>query len=258
MGGLGGIVEVDETFIGNDRTIKPHGQKKGRGYAHKHKVLALVDRKAGTARTMVVDDLKATTLTPILTDNIAREARIMTDEAGYYARLKDELADHEFVRHKAEEWARGEVHTNTIEGFFSIFKRGMRGVYQHCAKKHLHRYAAEFEFRYNNRTAHGVSDSERPGCSLVSRASVLTYRVPVDSRDSCPRSARGRVLQNSGLFGQRMPKSSSLSAKRCSAAGDGAYASTPATGNQTDSTSTDVRRAGAVVRDDSRYLEAMP
>jgi transposase-like protein len=99
MGGLGGIVEVDETFIGNDRTIKPHGEKKGRGYAHKHKVLALVDRKAGTARTMVVDDLKATTLTPILTDNISREARVMTDEAGYYSRLGGEFADHDFVTH---------------------------------------------------------------------------------------------------------------------------------------------------------------
>ena len=99
MGGLGGIVEVDETFIGNDRTVKPHGEKRGRGYAHKHKVLALVDRQAGTARTMVVDDLKATTLTPILTDNIARETRVMTDEAGYYAHLKDQFADHEFVHH---------------------------------------------------------------------------------------------------------------------------------------------------------------
>jgi transposase-like protein len=110
MGGLGGIVEVDETFIGKDRTIKPRGEKKGRGYAHKHKVLALVDREAGTARTMVVDDLKASTLTPFLAENIAREARVMTDEAGYYARLKHEFADHEFVRHSAEEWARGEVH----------------------------------------------------------------------------------------------------------------------------------------------------
>ena len=94
-------------------------------------MLALIDRKAGTARTMVVDDLKASTLTPILTENIDREARVMTDEAGDYARLKHEFADHEFVSHTAEEWARGEVHTNTLEGFFSIFKRGMKGVYQH-------------------------------------------------------------------------------------------------------------------------------
>jgi transposase-like protein len=126
---------------------------------------------------MVVDDLKATTLTPILTDNIAREARVMTDEAGYYARLRDEFADHEFVRHKAEEWARGEVHTNTLEGFFSIFKRCMKGVYQHCAKKHLHRYAAEFEFRYNNRVALGYSDLDRAGPALEGiRGKRLMYR----------------------------------------------------------------------------------
>jgi transposase-like protein len=177
MGELGGIVEVDETFIGNDRTIKPKHEKKGRGYAHKHKILALVDREAGTARTMVVDDLKASTLTPILTENIAREAWVMTDEAAYYSRLKDEFADHEFVRHKAEEWARGEVHTNTIEGFFSIFKRGMTGVYQHCAKKHLHRYAAEFEFRYNYRVANGIGDGERTELALVGvTGKRLTYR----------------------------------------------------------------------------------
>jgi ISXO2-like transposase domain len=104
---------------------------------------------------------------PILTDNIAREARVMTDEAAYYNRLKDEFADHEFVRHGAEEWARGEVHTNTLEGFFSIFKRGMKGVYQHCAKKHLHRYGAEFEFRYNHRSTNGFSDSDRAGRALA-------------------------------------------------------------------------------------------
>jgi transposase-like protein len=179
MGGLGGIVEVDETFIGNDRTMKPRGEKKGRGYAHKHKVLALIDRKAGSARTMVVDDLKAGTLTPILQANIDREARVMTDEAGQYAHLGDSFAGHEFVSHGAEEWARGEVHTNTLEGFFSIFKRGMKGVYQHCAKKHLHRYAGEFEFRYNNRIGLGVNDRERAERALTGiKGKRLTYRQP--------------------------------------------------------------------------------
>jgi transposase-like protein len=178
MGGLGGIVEIDETFIGNDRSIKPHGEKRGRGYAHKFKVLALVDRAAGTARTMVVDDLKAATLTPILTDNIAREARVMTDKAGYYSRLGESFAEHEFVRHGAEEWARGEVHTNTLEGFFSIFKRGMAGVYQHCAKKHLHRYAAEFEFRYNHRAGNGCDDAGRTARALAGvKGKRLTYQT---------------------------------------------------------------------------------
>ena len=110
---------------------------------------------------MVVDDLKVKTLTPILKENIAKEATVYTDEAGQYRNLDREFADHAFVRHGADEWGRGPIHTNTIEGYFSIFKRGMKGVYQHCAKKHLHRYAAEFEFRYNNRVANDVDDNSR-------------------------------------------------------------------------------------------------
>lgn len=157
----GGAVEVDETFIGHDQTIKPKGQKRGRGYAHKHKVLALVDRETGQAVSMVVDDLKATTLAPIIRENLSREARLMTDEAGQYTVIGPEYAEHGVVRHGMGEYGRGDIHTNTVEGYFSIFKRGMKGVYQHCAKKHLHRYLAEFNFRYNNRTALGVDDAER-------------------------------------------------------------------------------------------------
>lgn len=157
----GSIVEADETFIGNDRTIKPKGQKKGRGYHHKHKVLALVDRSSRRARTMVVDSLAAADLAPILRENIAKEARLMTDEASYYTKVGREFASHDIVRHGQGEYGRGEIGTNTIEGFFSIFKRGMKGVYQHCGKKHLHRYAAEFEFRYNHRVANGFNDFAR-------------------------------------------------------------------------------------------------
>jgi len=160
FGVVGGTVEVDETFIGNDRTIKPKHTKKGRGHAHKHKVLALVDRTTGKARSMVVDDLKAKTLVPILKENIDREAHVMTDEAGQYRYLDREF-EHDFVRHGQGEYGRGEIHTNTIEGYFSIFKRGMKGVYQHCAKRHLHRYLAEFDFRYNNREANSFSDTDR-------------------------------------------------------------------------------------------------
>lgn len=167
FGSGGGVVEVDETFIGHDTAIKPKHTRKGRGYAHKHKILALVDRRTGRARSMVVDDLKAKTLVPILLENIAREATVFTDEAGQYRRLGDQLAKHEYVRHGAGEWGRkGGVNTSTIEGYFSIFKRGMKGVYQHCAKKHLHRYAAEFEFRYNNRVANGPDDAMRAAIAL--------------------------------------------------------------------------------------------
>lgn len=181
FGSGGGGVEVDETFIGNDRTKKPNGQKKGRGYAHKHKVLSMVDRESGQARSMVVDDLKAATLAPILQENIAREARVMTDEAGQYRYLNDQFAEHGFVRHGAGEYVSRldpTVHTNTIEGYFSIFKRGMKGVYQHCAKEHLHRYLAEFDFRYNHRVARGVSDAERADKLLNGIAGKrLTYQT---------------------------------------------------------------------------------
>lgn len=158
MGGPGGTVEVDETFIGHDTDVKPRGEKKGRGYAHKHKVLTLVDRETGRARSIVVNSLKAKTLVPILQEQIDRETRVMTDEAGQYSRLNEVFAEHHFVRHGQGEYGRGPVNTNTIEGFFSIFKRGMKGVYQHCAKRHLPRYTAEFDFRYSNRD---VSDLER-------------------------------------------------------------------------------------------------
>lgn len=157
----GGIVEADETFIGNDRTKKPKGEKKGRGYHHKHKVLALVDRDTKRARTMVVDSLAAKDLAPIVRENVAKEARLMTDEASYYTLVGREFASHDIVRHGQGEYGRGEIGTNTIEGFFSVFKRGMKGVYQHCGKKHLHRYAAEFEFRYNHRVANGYDDLAR-------------------------------------------------------------------------------------------------
>ena len=119
----GGTVEVDETFIGHDRAIKPKGEKKGRGYAHKHKVLALVDRSTGRARSMEADDLKARTPVPIVKENIAAEATVYTDEDGRYFRRGREFADHDFVRHALGEYGRGEVHTNTIEGYFSIFRR---------------------------------------------------------------------------------------------------------------------------------------
>lgn len=176
----GGIVEIDETFIGVDRTMKPKGEKKGRGYAHKHKVLSLIDRTTGKQRSMVVDSLKAADLLPILKANIAAEAVVMTDEAGQYAHLNKSFAAHGFTRHGAGQYVDYEnptIHTNTIEGAFSIFKRGMKGVYQHCQKKHLHRYVAEFEFRYNYREKLGCNDRDRSVAALNGISGKrLTYR----------------------------------------------------------------------------------
>ena len=166
----GGIFEVDETFIGHGREKKPKGEKRGRGYAHKHKVLSLIDRERGRARSMVIDSLKAADMEPILKANVAKEAKLMTDEAGYYGEPGRSFKAHELVRHNSGEYGRGEFQTNKIEGYFSIFKRGMKGVYQHCAKKHLHRYAAEFEFRYNNRSANGVEEAEHVALALMRAA----------------------------------------------------------------------------------------
>lgn len=163
VGGGGKTVEIDETFIGNDRAVKPKGDKKGRGYAHKHKVLSLIER-GGKVQSIVVDDLKTKTLYPILRERIAEETRVMTDDAGQYFHLRGEFPDHNVVRHRQGEYGRGPVHTNTIEGYFSIFKRGMKGVYQHCAKPHLHRYLAEFDFRYNHRH---LTDWERAEKALA-------------------------------------------------------------------------------------------
>ena len=137
-----------------------------------------MDRSTGKARSIVLDHLSAKALAPILTANIAREARIMTDEANYYTVIGREFAGHGVVAHNNGEYGRGEIHTNTIEGFFSIFKRGMRGVYQHCAKKHLHRYMAEFDFRYSNRKAVGIEDEQRADLALLGiRGKRLTYQT---------------------------------------------------------------------------------
>lgn len=174
--GGGGIVEVDETFIGRDPK-----RKLGVGYEHKQKVLALVDRDTKRVRSMVVEKLTIKDVTPILQENIAKEAHVMTDQAGMYYYLKDHFRAHDTVNHAKDEYSRQEngltISTNTIEGYFSIFKRGMKGVYQHCSKKHLHRYLAEFDFRYNYRVANGCNDAQRATEALLGVVGKrLTYR----------------------------------------------------------------------------------
>lgn len=175
FGNGGGVVEVDETFIGTK-----HKKAEGaRGYAHKNAMLSLVDRTTGRAKSIIVDDVTKATLLPILRENIAKEATVYTDEAKQYTGIAADFAAHDFTTHSKGEYGRGDVHTNTIEGYFSIFKRGMKGVYQHCGKKHLHRYAAEFEFRYNNRSANGIEDVERGLIALNGvRGKRLTYKLP--------------------------------------------------------------------------------
>jgi transposase-like protein len=181
FGSNGGAVEVDETFIGKEPGVTK--APNARGGSHKMKVLTLVDRETKRARSIVVDDLRKSTLIPILRANIAKEALILTDEARQYQGLaiSQDFAGHDWVNHSADEYVRPgfpEVHTNTVEGFYSIFKRGMKGVYQHCGKQHLHRYVAEFDFRYNNRKANGIDDSQRAlnvVTSVVGKR--LTYKL---------------------------------------------------------------------------------
>ncbi|MBA3896869.1 MAG: IS1595 family transposase [Sphingomonadaceae bacterium] len=172
MGGLGAIVESDETFIGRepDMPVK-------RAFYHKMKVLALVDRSTGRSRAMVVDSLRIPDMQPILLANIHPLSKLYTDEAQHYRSIGRFFYGHEGVNHSAGEYVRGKVHTNTIEGYFSIFKRGMKGVYQHCAKKHLHRYLAEFDFRYSNRVALGYNDADRSDAMLLGVVGKrLTYQ----------------------------------------------------------------------------------
>lgn len=172
FGSDGGAVEIDETFIG-----QKEGAVKRRGYAHKNAILSLVDRNSGQVRSFHVDGTSAKDLLPIIRANVAREAAIMTDEAGQYEKLGDEFASHESVNHSAGEYGRGDAHTNTAEGFYSIFKRGMKGIYQHCSEKHLHRYVVEFDFRYNNRVRLGVNDVSRTEVALRGIVGKrLTYR----------------------------------------------------------------------------------
>jgi len=157
----GGAVEVDETYIGRKAGA---GQPKG-GWGHKMTVLGLIDRNTGRSRLFHVDK-GGPQIHAIVLGNLSREARLMTDEHTMYKKIGREFAEHSAVHHYNKEYVRGDVTTNTVEGCFSIFKRGMRGVYQHCAEKHLHRYLAEFEFRYSNREATGSNDADRADAML--------------------------------------------------------------------------------------------
>lgn len=178
MGGPGEVIEIDETASG-----RLEGHAKGRGWAHMRTVLTLVQR-GGSARSYHVDSTSIAQLIPIIRANVSAETAVMTDSASWYKFMNRDglFATHDRVDHASGEYVRyGSerlIHTNTVEGYYSIFKRGMKGVYQHCKERHLHRYLSEFDFRYSNRVALGVSDEMRT--TRVLRGIVgkrLTYRV---------------------------------------------------------------------------------
>lgn len=183
LGGEGKIVEADETYYGKQvrpTTLKPRSTpytKRGH-FKNNRPIVALVER-GGNVRTFHVAHADKFTVGKIVADNISRESRLHTDESRLYPEIGQLFAKHETVRHTAGEYVRGDVHTNSAEGYFSIFKRGMRGVYQHCGEKHLHRYLAEYDFRYNNRSAKGIEDGERAALAVKNAAGKrLTYKGP--------------------------------------------------------------------------------
>jgi transposase-like protein len=183
--GSGGVVEIDETIYGRAST-HPKGRRTDpsiRNSAHKNVILSLVER-GGQVRSYHIEGSTVAQVIPIVTANVAKEAAVMTDSAQMYKYRLGDFASHDRVDHTAGEYARYEdgrpvISTNAVENYFSVFKRGMRGTYQHCKEKHLHRYLAEFDFRFNNRSALGVEDKERARKMVTgAKGKRLTYRQP--------------------------------------------------------------------------------
>jgi transposase-like protein len=191
LGGEGKIVEADETYYGPVDKAKVRAKttsgrpftKSGKsGPANKRPIVALVER-GGNVRTFHVPVANQATVEKIVGENIASESRLHTDESKLYFNAADTFTAHETVHHTSGEYVRYEdgraIHTNSAEGYFSIFKRGMRGNYQHCKEKHLHRYLAEFDFRYNHRVRLGYNDGDRAAIAVKNAdGKRLTYRQP--------------------------------------------------------------------------------
>jgi transposase-like protein len=189
IGGAGKTVEADETYIGQRETPRqPSPQRRGRPYtksgksggAQKRIVVGLVER-GGKARMFHLNNATVPTVRDVLVRNVSRDTVLYTDESPLYTKTGKEYAAHKSVKHTGGEHVRREgdtvVHTNTIENVFSVFKRGMVGVYQHCGEAHLHRYLAEFDFRYNRRAALKITDAERADQLLAMiEGKRLTYR----------------------------------------------------------------------------------
>jgi transposase-like protein len=191
MGGAGRVVEIDETYHGKvaePTELRTDGKKlkqvrKGKfaGPANKRAIIALVER-GGSARTFHVAEANAATVQKIVRENVHPQSRVHTDASSLYQFAAKEFAEHQSVRHSMGEYVKwdenGAIHNNSCESYFSVFKRGMKGVYQHCSEKHLHRYLAEFDYRHNNRTALGVDDEQRAETVIAQVVGKrLTYKA---------------------------------------------------------------------------------
>jgi len=171
--GLKAPVEVDETFWGNKGKHAPGA----RSYHHQMKVVSLVERN-GEKRSFHVPNISPKTLRPILNAQIAKKARLMTDQAGVYAKIGQDFDSHEVVNHTIKEYSRGDVTTNTVESSFSLLKRGLIGTFHSVSEQHLQRYATEFDFRWNYRIKTGYNDVQRQQMILMNIAGKrLTYRA---------------------------------------------------------------------------------
>ncbi len=183
LGGDEMPVEADETYFGNKVSLKKKralkrtstkGTKGGfGGVSNKYTVVSLVER-GGNVRSFHVDKANRANIREILVRNVDRKSHLMTDESRLYTTVGEEFNRHEKVNHARNEYVRGDVYTNTLEGYYSIFKRGMIGTYQHCGESHLQRYVTEFDFRYNGRN---LNDNERRDAALKGiEGKRLTYR----------------------------------------------------------------------------------
>jgi len=159
FGGEGGEVQADETYYGTKEGVTK--ARRAGGWGHKMQIVSLLDKRTGKTRSIHAPQLGSGEVAQIVRDNVSEESHLVTDEARYYVAVGKEFIGHTKVFHGTNNYVTDGRTTNDIEGYFSIFKRGMRGVYQHCREKHLHRYLAEFDFRYSNRTANGYNDTER-------------------------------------------------------------------------------------------------
>jgi transposase-like protein len=172
MGGPGETIGADETYIGGKAENRAFGT-----IPPKQSVMSLVQRGGGV-RSFHVPNVTAANLYPIIAKHTHEDSRFMTDEAFVYSSIGRTFAGHETVNHKAKEYVRDEAYTNSVEGYFSILKRGIYGVYQHVSEAHLHRYLAEFDFRYSHRIKTGYNDAarmDRAPAGIVGKR--LTYRT---------------------------------------------------------------------------------